>query len=173
MHRIVNDEALDALFRAARSPETWLDRPVGDTLLRAVWELVSLGPTGGVGRRARVVFVKSAAAKARLAAAVAPAGEGAILRAPVTAIIAHPPCRDGGPSAAGEGRLAAAYLILAARALGLDCRPIWVFDAGAIDAGFLPDGAAADFMCALGYGDDAEQSPAKAAAASREACEIL
>ena len=170
MHRIVNDEALDVLFRAARSPEFWLDRPVGDTLLRAVSELVGCVPSAG-GRRVQVVFVRSAAAKARLAAALSPAGENTLRNAPVTAIVAQP--RDP-PPASGETRLAAGWLIFAARALGLDCRPIAGFDAGAIDAAFFPDGAAAEFVCALGYGAAAaELSPPVRPSAPHEACRIL
>lgn len=172
MHRIVNDEALDALFRRAREPELWLDRPVGDTLLRAVSELVGLTSLGG-DRRLRLAFVKSPAAKARLAAAVPPDGESGCLNAPVIAIVAQP-CDRTASTPQSEGvRMAAASLIFAARALGLDCRPIWGVDAGAIDAAFFPDGAATEFLCALGYGADTDRSLPTQPSALHETCEIL
>jgi len=175
MHRIVNDAALDALFRAARSPDAWLAQPVGDTLLRAVWELVKLGPTGRAGGAARILFIKSDAAKDRLATAL-PAAQAAIMAAPAIAILGHA-AGDSGPAAAQGVRMGgtapAAYLVLAARALGLDCAPIWEFDAGAVDAAFFPGGtAAADFLCGLGYGDDAQLSPVKMPPALDEACDI-
>jgi 3-hydroxypropanoate dehydrogenase len=118
MHRIVNDEALDTLFRAARSHHAWLARPVSDTLLRAVWELVKLGPTSSAGRPARILFIRSEVAKERLAPAVPAAHWAAIRHAPVAAIVGHEP--DHGPgqdrrqdrrAAAGrEGERQAAHL---------------------------------------------------------------
>src|SRR5438552_3367332 len=102
MHRIVNDAALDALFRAARSPNAWLAQPVGDTVLRAVWELVKLGPTGDARSAARIVFVKSDAAKDRLATAL-PVAQAAIMAAPATAILGHA-AGDRQPAVAQGGR---------------------------------------------------------------------
>jgi 3-hydroxypropanoate dehydrogenase len=90
MHRIVNDEALDTLFRAAHSHYSWLARPVSDAMLGALWELVKCGPTSGAGGPARVLFVRSEAAKARLGPAVAPAQRAAILTAPLAAIVGCP-----------------------------------------------------------------------------------
>jgi nitroreductase len=171
MHRIVSDEALDLLFRRPRNPELWLDRPVGDTLLFAVSELVSLAPIGG-DPCVRLAFAKSAAAKARLAAAVSTVDEDAFHDAPVVAIVAQARDRNAGPPKSDGMRLAAASLIFAARALGLDCRPIPGVDAGAIDAAFFKDGAATEFVCALGFGADADRSlpPPRAL---QETCEIL
>ena len=175
MHRIVNDEALDLLFRRANQPERWLDRPVGDTLLRAVSELVSLAPIDS-GPRLRLAFIKSTAAKARLAAAV-PVAEGMLHEAPVVAIVAQ--SREGESAGsepepeAGRLRLAAASLIFAARALGLDCRPITAVDGGAIEAAFFPDGAATEFLCAIGYGADPGRLPAAPRNARRETCQIF
>src|SRR5260370_24879335 len=91
MGRIVNDEALDTLFRAACRPDAWLAEPVSDTLLRALWELVKLGPRRGAGAPASLLFVKSDAARARLAAAVPAATQAATMSAPVTAILRHAP----------------------------------------------------------------------------------
>jgi 3-hydroxypropanoate dehydrogenase len=179
MHRIVNDEALDTLFRAARSHYAWLARPVSDTMLRALWELVKLGPTSGLGRPARLLFVRSQEAKARLGPAVAAPQRAVIMTAPVAAIVGYPLDPDPGPghdrqAARRDAALQAAYLILASRALGLDCGPIWDFDAGLVDAAFFSgDTVAANFLCALGYGDDSQPAPHQARPGTAEACNIL
>lgn len=181
MRRIVNDEALDALFRAACHPEAWLELPVSDTLLRAVSELVRLGLSSADGSRVRLVFVKSAAAKERLRRAIAASlpevVQEAVIAAPAIAIIGY---RGGPPGLVpGERRkvrdcmLQAGSLILAARALALDCRPLWEFDSQAVDAALFPDGGVlSEFLCALGYADEAEPLPALPSTA-RDACEIL
>jgi 3-hydroxypropanoate dehydrogenase len=165
MHRILSDEALDILFRTAQSPEAWLDRPVGETLLRAVWELARLGPTSREALPVRILFLRSPEAKERLASALSPDARAAASNAPVTAILAVD--MGGLAETAGigaevraraeaEGSQRGAYLILAARALGLDCRPIWDFDAGALQRAFFPERrAVATFVCGLGCGDDA------------------
>ena len=179
MHRIVNDEALDRLFRAARSHYAWLAQPVSDTMLRALWELVKLGPTSGRDRPARILFVRSEAARARLGPAVAAPERVAIMTAPVAAIVGYPlepgiGADHGRQAARRDAALQAAYLILASRALGLDCGPIWDFDAGLVDAAFFPEGAvAANFLCALGYGDDAQLAPHPVRPGTAEACNIL
>ena len=183
MHRIVNDEALDSLFRAARSHYAWLARPVSDTMLRALWELVKLGPTSGLSRPARILFVRSEEAKTRLGPAVAAQERTAMMTAPVAAIVGYrlePGVgSDLGPgpdrqAAQRDAALQAAYLILASRALGLDCGPIWDFDAGLVDAAFFPEGAvAASFLCALGYGDDTQPAPHPVRPGIAEACNIL
>src|SRR5438874_1616438 len=171
MHRIVNDAALDALFRAACTPDSWLAQPVGDIVLRAVWELVRLGPTNGTGGAPRILFIKSKAAKDRLATAL-PAAQEAIMAAPMTAILGHAAGARGRTAEGGAAR--AAYLILAARALGLDCAPLWEFDGSAVEAAFFPDRTVtADFLCGLGYGDDAQSSPPEMTTRSDEACDIL
>jgi 3-hydroxypropanoate dehydrogenase len=179
VRRIVSDAALDALFRAARSPAAWLDRPVSDTVLRAVWELVKLAPAtvapGPTARPPRVVFVRSAAARSRLVSAVPAAMREKVSRAPAVAILAAAPGCPGTPAGAREIGLYAAYLIVAARALGLDCAPVWHFDDALIEAAFLAEGGgAASFVCALGYGGDAppatSEPPSGAAGA---ACVIL
>jgi 3-hydroxypropanoate dehydrogenase len=164
MHRILSDEALDILFRTARSPEAWLDRPVGETLLRDVWELARLGPVSHKALPVRILFLRSPEAKERLASAFPPQ-EAAALNAPVTAILAADPTglaerapigAEARAQAAADGALRGACLILAARALGLDCCPIWDFDAGALERAFFPEGGGIPiFLCALGYGDKA------------------
>jgi 3-hydroxypropanoate dehydrogenase len=175
MRRIVNDETLDVLFRTAGDRHAWLARPVGDTILRAVWELVRLGPSSGACAPLRLVFVKSEEAKARLAVVLAEPERAALTAAPAIAIVACP-VQDAAALheiALREGALHAAYLMLAGRALGLDCAPIWEFDAAPVDRAFFPNGRmTANFLCALGYG---EHGPAAADPRSgfAEACAIL
>ena len=174
MPRIVNDAALDTLFRSVRSHHRWLARPVSDTLLRALWELVKRAPTSGAGGPASLLFVRSEAAKAQLLPAVLAAARAALVGAPVVAIVGCP--IDGARPAVAfrEGGLLAASLILAARALGLDCGPIWDFDGAIVDAAFFPEhSAAAVALCAIGYGDDAQPAPAEVRPGFDAACRIL
>ena len=86
MPRIVNDEALDTLFRAARSHYAWLARPIGDTLLRALWELVKRGPASGAVLPPRLLFLRSDEAKARLAPALPEAARSGVMAAPVVVV---------------------------------------------------------------------------------------
>jgi 3-hydroxypropanoate dehydrogenase len=173
MHRIVSDAAFDTLFRAARSHYAWLARPVGDTLLRALWELVKRGPTSGLAHPARLVFVRSPDAKARLMPALPEAARAGLIGAPVVAVVGYP--LDGERTAAvREGGLQVASLVLAARALGLDCGPVWDFDNRGVDAAFFPGGAVAStVLCAIGYGDDSQAAAPEARAGFAEACTIL
>lgn len=183
MHRILSDEALDILFRTARSPEAWLDRPVGETLLRAVWELARLGPVSHAALSVRVLFLRSPEARERLASALPPQARAAALNAPLRAILA---AASGGlaesaligpearAQAAADGALRGAYLILAARALGLDCCPIWDFDAGALERAFFPEGGGIPiFVCGLGYGDQARLAADPPRPVFGEACRFL
>ena len=182
MHRILSDEALDILFRTAGSPKAWLDRPVGETLLRAVWELARLGPASRKALPVRALFLRSPEAKERLASELSPEGKAAAVNAPVTAILAAdtgdlagaPMAAEARAQAAAEGSLRGAYLILAARALGLDCRPIWDFDVGALERAFFPDSAAvASFVCGLGCGDEAPLAADPSQPVLDEACRFL
>lgn len=174
MHPIVNDAALDSLFRTARCHHAWLTRSVSDTLLHAVWELVTLGPVGAEARPARIVFVKSDAAKAKLAAAVPPPLRAAIANAPVAAVLGCATDCERGPAAPDDGAARAGYLILAARALGLDCGPVWRFDKAAVDAACFAEGnAAAMFVCGLGYGDEAQPGPPPSVPGDAAMCTIL
>ena len=182
MHRILNDEALDILFRTACSPNAWLDRPIGDTLLCAVWELARLGPASPAALAVRALFLRSLEAKERLASALSPEARAAALAAPVMAILAADAgALEGAPigvearaQAVAGGSLRGAYLILAARALGFDCRPIWDFDAGALERTFFPESAAvASFVCGLGCGDEAQQAANPPHPVLDEACRFL
>jgi 3-hydroxypropanoate dehydrogenase len=194
--KILDDEALDVLFRGARSHNKWRKKPVSDTLLQAVWELAKVGPTSANCSPARIIFVKSADAKARLAPALSEGNREKTMAAPVTAIVGYhlefyeklpflfPHNADarswfaGNPqliqaTAFRNGSLQGAYLILAARSLGLDCGPMSGFDNAKVDEAFFPDGKVkSNFLCNLGYGDPAGLFARSPRFAFAEACEI-
>jgi len=161
MKHSLNNEALDQLFRTARTYNGFTDRPVTDQTLRELYELMKWGPTSANLSPARIVFVRSREAKERLRPALAPGNMDKTMAAPVTAIIAYderfydhaarlfphfPQIRDvfvNSPEAAEStafrnGSLQGAYFILAARALGLDCGPMSGFDNAKVDAEFFP-----------------------------------
>jgi 3-hydroxypropanoate dehydrogenase len=179
MRRILSDEALDILFRNPRNVPAWLDRPVGDTLLRALWELAKLGPIPAQSTPEQILFVRSPEAKEQLLSALPPQERTLMQAAPVTAILAS------GTDAAtligrwesGAGRqasLRAAYLMLAARSLGLDCCPIWNFVPAAVESAFFPEGGvAATHLCSIGYGDEARAEPDPPRRGPDESCRIL
>jgi len=176
MAEVLHDAALDQLFRTARTQNAFLDKPVEDSQLRALYDLMKWGPTAANSTPARIVFVKSKEAKAKLAPALSEGNLAKTLAAPVTAIIGFDldfheklpylfPHADAkswfdGPregrheSAFRNGSLQGAYLILAARALGLDAGPMSGFDAGKVDAAFFAGtGIKTNFLVNLGYGD--------------------
>ena len=180
------DSALDQLFRTARTYNGYLDRPVSEDQLRAIWDLVKYGPTSANSLPARIVWCVSDEAKAKLAALAMPANAEKILKAPVTAIIAmdtefyehlpelfpHTDARSwfvgnealAHATAFRNSSLQGAYFILAARALGLDTGPMSGFNNEAVDAAFFADTpkVKSNFISTLGYGDPAsifERSP--------------
>jgi 3-hydroxypropanoate dehydrogenase len=159
----LNDHGLDLLFRRARTHNSWLDRPVGDDLLRALYDLMKMGPTSTNGCPARIVFLRSAEAKRRLLPALLPANVEKTMGAPVTAIIGYdvkfydalPRLFPHNPAARGwfadkpelaeitalrNSSLQGAYFIFAARALGLDCGPMSGFDHAKVDQEFFSGG---------------------------------
>jgi 3-hydroxypropanoate dehydrogenase len=168
--------ALDQLFRAARTPNDWRDTPVSDALVRELYDLFKWGPTSANSSPARFVWVRSAAAKAQLAALAMEANRPKILAAPLTVIIGNDhdfpetmpklfPARGemmrqwfSSPGVAEvtamrNGSLQGAYLIVAARALGLDCGPMSGFDNAAVDGAFFAGTRIqSNFICCLGYG---------------------
>jgi nitroreductase len=173
----VADDALDRLFYAARSQNGWIDRPVDETLIRRIYDLASLAPTSVNGQPMRVVFVRSKEGKARLLPAMTPGNVTKMLTAPIVAIFGydvkfyerlaetfpHRPSaaqsfRDN-PSLAQttafrNGTIQAAYLIMAARALGLDCGPMSGFDHAAVEQEFFHGtDIRVNFLCGLGYGN--------------------
>ena len=179
----LGESALDLLFREARSYNAWLDRGVSDEQIHAIWELMKFGPTSANQLPARLVWCKSPEAKARLAAHAMDKNQPKITGAPVCVIVGMDlefheqlqwlfPHTDARSWFAGESEqhlanrhqqafrnssLQGAYLMMAARALGLDCGPMSGFNNAAVDAEFFADqpNVRSNFICAIGYGDPA------------------
>lgn len=191
----LNDDALDILFREARSHNGWQARPVPESLLRQLYDLMKWGPTSANTCPARLVFVTSAEAKERLRPCLDPGNVDKSMSAPVVAIVGmdlrfyeqlgrlfpHTDARawfEGKPDKIREtafrnSSLQGAYLMLAARSLGLDCGPMSGFDAEQVDAAFFAGAdVKANFICALGYGDAAKLHPRGPRLAFDEACRI-
>ncbi|MFZ2542158.1 MAG: malonic semialdehyde reductase [Gallionella sp.] len=192
----LDDRSLDTLFREAHTHSNWLDKPVGDALLHQIYDLMKWAPTSANCCPARIVFVKSAAAKQRLLPAMAPGNVDKTRAAPVTAIIAHDlefyeklpvlyPPADARSWFAGNqplidttafrnGTLQGAYLLLAARALGLDAGPMSGFDNAKVDKEFFPDGKTkSNFLINLGYGDSSKLFPRNPRLKFEAAAQIL
>lgn len=196
MHRPrLDDAALDLILRAARTHNGWQDRPVPDALLHELYDLMKWGPTSANCAPARLVFVRTPAGKERLLAAMAPGNRDKTRAAPVTAIIGmdlqfydrlpvlfpHADARSwfaGNPAliettAMRNSALQGAYLMIAARALGLDCGPMSGFDADRLNAEFFPASTVrANFVCNLGYGDPAGLLPRLPRLSFDEACRL-
>ncbi|MEN2785276.1 malonic semialdehyde reductase [Sphingomonas qilianensis] len=175
----LSDAALDTIFRAARSYNGYTDQPVTEAELHAIWELLKWGPTSANQLPARLIWCVSDEAKQKLADCTSPANAPKILKAPVSVIIGmdtnfheylpelfpHTDAKawfDGNAelravSAMRNSTLQGAYLIIAARALGLDTGPMSGFDNGKVDAAFFSDGQAvrSNFIATLGHGDPA------------------
>jgi 3-hydroxypropanoate dehydrogenase len=181
------------LFTEARTQNGYLDRPLPDEQLHELYELLKWGPTAANSCPARFVFARSAEAKEQLLACVSPGNQQKVREAPVTAIIGmdmefheqlpklfpHTDARSwfaGKPdliasSAMRNSSLQGAYLILAARALGLDCGPMSGFDAAKVDAAFWAGTAVrTNFLCTLGTGNPAKVLPRSPRLAFDEAC---
>lgn len=197
MKRPLDDRTLDQLFRTARTYPTWQDRPVTDAQLRELYELLKWGPTSMNCLPGRFVFLRTPAAKARLEPALMAGNVGKVQAAPVTVILAQdsrffehlpalwPHSRDAGEMFASNAALAeatafrnatlqGAYLILAARALGLDVGPMSGFDNAKVDAEFFPDGRfRSNFLANLGYGDGRGLHPRGLRLAFEEAALLL
>lgn len=176
MSETLNAAALDQLFREARSYNGYLDSPVTQAQLEGIWDLMKFGPTSANCLPARIIWCTSEAAKQKLAALTMPANGEKILQAPVTAIIGmdlefyenlpelfpHTDARSWfvGNDALIErtafrnSSLQGAYLMLAARALGLDTGPMSGFNNAAVDEAFFAGTKVqSNFICTLGYGD--------------------
>lgn len=195
MTRIAND-ALDQLFLSARTQNGWLDAPVSDQTLREIYDIARMGPTSMNTQPMRLLFLRSKEAKQRLAPALSATNLDKTMAAPVTAIVARdtqfyeympeiwhkPGAREnfaGNPALARataqrNATLQGAYLIIAARALGLDCGPMSGFDTTKVDAEFFPDGRCqADFLCNIGYGDTSKLFDRQPRHAFERACQLL
>jgi 3-hydroxypropanoate dehydrogenase len=196
MNQTLDRAALDQLFLTARSHNAWLDHDVSDDQLQQLYRLLRQGPTSNNCCPARFVFVRSAEAKQQLLPALKGHNGEKMLLAPVTVIVAYDtrfferlpelfPIYDAAAAyrenaqaaqtaALRNGSLQGAYLMLAARALGLDCGPMSGFDNAQVDATFFADGRCkSNFLCSLGYGDASALRPAGPRLAFEEACRIL
>ena len=192
----ISQEALDQLFYEARTHSAWLPEPVPVELLRKAYELARLGPTSANGSPARFAFLTTPGAKALLKPVLAPGNVDKTMAAPVTVIIAwdtefhehlpklfpHADVRSyfvgNRPlieeNAFRNSSLQAAYFILAARALGLDCGPMSGFDADKLNAAFFPDGKwKVNLLCNLGFGDSSKLHPRDSRLTFEEASMVL
>ena len=192
----ISSDALDQLFRNARTHSAWLPTRVSLETLREVYELARWGPTSANSTPARFVFLESEAAKARLLPALAPGNVEKTKAAPVTVIVAwdtefyenlpklfrhadmrsyfvgNQPLID--ETAMRNGSLQGGYFMLAARSVGLDCGPMSGFDPAKVNAEFFPDGKwKANFLCNLGYGDHSKLFPRNPRLEFDEACRVL
>ena len=206
-----SDDALDLLFRTARTHSAWLDKPVTDETLRQIYDLLKWAPTSANSSPARLVFIRSAKGKERLRPSLAPGNVQKVMSAPVTAIVAYdlkfyekmpklfphnPAMKElfaGNPqlvetTARRNSTLQGAYLIMAARALGLDCGPLSGFDNAKLDEEFFAAGkecegcdqeffpvghVKSNFLCNLGYGDPSKVFPRSPRLNFEEACPLL
>jgi nitroreductase len=192
----LDDKSLDLLFRNARSHNGWLDQPVSDDVLRQLYDLMKWAPTSANCSPARIVFVKSAAAKQRLLSAMIPGNEEKTRTAPVTAIIGQDmefyeklptlfPHTDAKAWFAGNqaliettafrnSSLQGAYLLLAIRALGLDAGPMSGFDNAKVDQEFFAGTKIrTNFMINIGYGDSSKIFARSPRLPFEEAAQIL
>lgn len=196
----VNDYALDQIWRQGRSYNGWTGDNVPETLIRATYDLTKMGMTSANCSPARFVFLQSTEAKSRLKPHLMPANVDKTLAAPWVVIIAHdlefpekipqlfphnPGAKDWfadeenrHATAFRNGTLQGAYLMLAARALGLDCGPMSGFDAAGVDQEFFVGNEAtktwrANWLCSIGHGDEASIFERSPRLSFEEACLIL
>lgn len=192
----LDDTALDMLFRSARTQNKWTNEPVSDETLRRLFEILKYGPTSANCSPARFIFVRSGAAKERLKPALSQGNLEKTMTAPVTVIVAHDPKfydhlpklfphADAkswftGSEALAEatafrnGTLQGAYLMMAARALGLDCGPMSGFDNAKVDAEFLSAfGWRSNFLVNLGHGDPSALFPRSPRFDFEDVCQLL
>jgi 3-hydroxypropanoate dehydrogenase len=196
MKHALDDAALDTLFREARSYNRWAPEPVPEKTLRTLYDLVKLGPTSLNCCPARFVFVTGASAKAKLVECVMPGNVVKVEQAPVVVIIGmdekfyeklpvlFPQRPEAGNvfknPAVGQvnmmrnGTLQGGYLLMAARALGLDCGPMSGFHNDKVDAAFFAGTSVkSNFLCALGIGTSEMLFPRNPRLEFAEACRII
>ena len=172
----LSSEALDQLFNSARTFNGWLPDPVSDAVIKKLADLMKMGPTSANCCPARLVFVKSDAAKKKLEPVLSEGNRAKTMTAPLVAIIGYDlkfyeklpklfPHTDARAWFTGSeatilstafrnGTLQGGYFLMAARALGLDCGPMSGFDNAGVDEAFFPGGIVkSNFICALGHGD--------------------
>lgn len=196
---MIDDRTLDTLFRQGRTANGFLDQPVTDQQLRAIYDLMKMGPTSSNSQPTRIIFLRSAAAKERLQPALSQGNLAKTLAAPVCAILAydtefheHLPrlfphnlaaktwfegeanrtARETG--AFRNGSMQGGYFILAARAVGLDCGPMSGFNNAKVDEAFFPDGRVrSNFLCNLGIIDPTKTFARSPRFEFDEICEVL
>ena len=197
MSKVLGDDGLDLIFRAARTHNVWLDQPVDDALLHQVYDLARMGPTSANMCPMRIVFVKSKEAKEKLKPALDAGNVDKTMKAPVTAIIgmdihfyeklpqlfphvdAKAWFKDLPPQvleyiALRNGSLQGAYFMLAARSLGLDCGPMSGFNNAKVDAAFFAGTTVkSNFLCSLGHGDASKLFPRSPRLSFDEACRVV
>jgi 3-hydroxypropanoate dehydrogenase len=193
----LNDEALDLIFRKARTHSVWQAKPVDDALLQQVYDLAKMGPTSANMCPMRIVFVKSAEAKEKLKPTLDPGNVDKTMKAPVTAIIGMDirfyeqlpklfPQADAKAwfkdlpenvleyTALRNSSLQGAYFMIAARALGLDCGPMSGFNNAKVDETFFRGTSIkSNFLCNLGYGDATKLYPRSPRLSFDEACKVV
>jgi len=193
----IDDAAVDILFRNARTQNGWLPTPVSDAQLRAIYDVMKWGSTSANCCPARLIFLRTPEAKARLIPALSPGNVDKTKAAPVTAIIGYdtrfyelmvklfphrPDMADNYKNNATlaqitafrNGTLQGAYFMLAARAVGLDIGGMSGFDNAKVDAEFFPDGRVkSNFLCNVGHGDPSKVLPRLPRLAFEEACTLL
>ena len=191
----IDDSSLKQIFLDARTHVKWLDRQVPDALLKQAYEIARMGPTSANCQPMRILFVRGPEAKAKLRPALSTGNRDKTMAAPATAIFAmdmefyeklprlfhDPEARGwfaGKPAAIADtamrnATLQAAYFILAARAIGLDCGPMSGFNRSMVDEIFFAGTALkSNFLCNLGYGDKSALHPRNPRLAFEEACNI-
>ncbi|PYN48345.1 MAG: malonic semialdehyde reductase [Candidatus Rokuibacteriota bacterium] len=197
MRPTLDDAALDLIFRKARTQNGWLPTPVTDDQLRAIYKIMRYGPTSANSCPARILFVRTPAAKARLLPALSSGNVDKTKAAPVTAIIGydtrfyallpklfpHRPEMKNPYEASKQlaetvafrnGTLQGAYFMIAARAIGLDVGGMSGFDNAKVDAEFFPDGRVkSNFLCNVGHGDPTKVLQRLPRLEFDEACTLL
>jgi len=196
---VIDSNAIEILFTKARTQNGWLDKPVSDAQLKQMFDLLKMAPTSANSQPARFVFLRTPAARERLRPALSGGNVDKTMAAPVVAIVAydvdfhehmprlfaHAPAMkamfDGDDKEAmrerfafRNGSLQGAYLMLAARAVGLDVGAMSGFDNAKVDAEFFPDGRVkSNFLCNIGYGDPAKVMERLPRFDFDEACTLL
>jgi len=193
---MLDSNSLDTIFRTARSQNGWLDREVSDEQIHEVYELMKFGPTAANNCPARITFLKSEDSKNRLKPHLDEGNIDKTMSAPVVAIIGYDtefyeklpylfPHTDARSWFAGKpekivasgsmnATLQAAYFMIAARSIGLDCGPMGGFNNEGVDSEFFSDGKTKTLLiCSIGYGDKSKVFPRSPRLDFSEACKVI
>ncbi|TAL04693.1 MAG: malonic semialdehyde reductase [Rhodospirillaceae bacterium] len=197
MRDTLDSAGQDLIFRKARTQNGWKPEKVAEALMREIYDLMKMGPTSANSSPARFIFIASKAGKEKLKPAVAEGNLAKTMEAPVTVIIGYdtqfyeylPELFPHAPgmknyftsseamaqeTAFRNGTLQGAYLIIAARALGLDAGPMSGFDPAKVNAAFWPDGRVkANFLCNIGIGDESKLFDRSPRLSFEKACQII